>query len=760
MDKRMEDLLNYERRVIEDRMQLSKLMEESDVKDTQFMKEKLEFFRQEIGYLNRQVEFLKCDMERRESPAGALGQGMPSQVPSYAQRQTFMPEMEQMSQRAYGNERMPEMEATPQRAYGNERMPGMEPMPQRAYGNQGIPGMEPMPQRAYENEEFYQNERIPEPIPQKIPEKRDMEKAVGKSLMGILASGLIFISLILFATLLLPYFNDTAKMLTTYVISFGFTAIGLIKLKKDKENKFYVALSGCGIGAIYISLLLSNMYFKAIGDITLYFLICLWGVGVCFLSRLGNKVFQIIGELGILISVIFGCLLCDQERDELKFLVLIIYYIISSMLFYFAHYKKEFNENVVHHIFNAINCSVLVIASSDIIRADMHVSLVFLLILVLLSVCGAFVHQLEKSNVSFGIFTGIYICMMFGMVYRIVDTELSYAIIGYILFVVFMLVLQFKKVNGNAGKNIIYLVLTVMAITALNSYEHLYEYGVLPMLVAPLLLLGFYNKNSVSKYSSLVLLFFYTFDFYPMEEKLHFGLELMAFVLVFYLIYRCKEQYSRVFKCFAYVTALWFLMICIGDMTGDVTTYIVVTVFNIIMLKSCFGKNLLTGERENPALYHIANLAAMIYGMCMLGEYEEPVEHFLLILTVVAAFMVNAKNILDKRDNIFAGMYVGFKFTVLMIFILNSFDAVNYVISIACFIFAILSIVIGFVKDYKSLRIFGLILSMISTFKLIMVDITYDNTLGNALSFFGSGILCFVISLIYNYIDGKVKREE
>ena len=42
MDKRMEELLNYERRVIEDRQQLSKLIEETDVNDTKLMKEKLD----------------------------------------------------------------------------------------------------------------------------------------------------------------------------------------------------------------------------------------------------------------------------------------------------------------------------------------------------------------------------------------------------------------------------------------------------------------------------------------------------------------------------------------------------------------------------------------------------------------------------------------------------------------------------------------------------------------------------------------------
>ena len=64
-----------------------------------------------------------------------------------------------------------------------------------------------------------------------------------------------------------------------------------------------------------------------------------------------------------------------------------------------------------------------------------------------------------------------------------------------------------------------------------------------------------------------------------------------------------------------------------------------------------------------------------------------------------------------------------------------SFDAPNYFISIGCFIVSIISIMCGFKGKYKSLRIYGLILSMISIFKLIMIDINYENTLGNAFSF-------------------------
>lgn len=92
-----------------------------------------------------------------------------------------------------------------------------------------------------------------------------------------------------------------------------------------------------------------------------------------------------------------------------------------------------------------------------------------------------------------------------------------------------------------------------------------------------------------------------------------------------------------------------------------------------------------------------------------------------------------------------------------MLAILSSFDAANYVLSIASFLFAIASIVIGFKFNYKALRVYGLVLSMLSTIKLILVDIGYNGTAQKALCFFICGLLCFAISAIYNWFDKRTK---
>nr|MCR5202630.1 DUF2339 domain-containing protein [Lachnospiraceae bacterium] len=139
---------------------------------------------------------------------------------------------------------------------------------------------------------------------------------------------------------------------------------------------------------------------------------------------------------------------------------------------------------------------------------------------------------------------------------------------------------------------------------------------------------------------------------------------------------------------------------------------------------------------------------------------------FIYIVVTVALFALNSANILSddfqagkaiKLNNGVANVYLGLKFTILVAVILNSIEAANYITSISLFVLAIICIVLGFWKDVKALRIYGLVLSILSVVKLIIVDITYENSIGRAVSFLVCGVLCFAISAIYNLVDKKYK---
>ena len=733
MNPQMQKLLEYEKKLLENRKELQKLVQEQEFCNDEAMEEKLNHFQIELHYMEKQLGFLKADMEK----------------------QSALPITEY--------ERILDVKSDAKTAVESDIKSNIIETPNKQAESQ-----------------------VKEQIK---PAKKDLEKTIGKSLMGIVASVLIFISMILFATLLLPYFNDTAKMIAAYLVSFAFLGIGLWKLKKDKENKFYLALTGCGFGALYISLLLSNMYFKVIGDIALYVLIGIWAIGVCFLSKLKNPIFQLIGQLGIWISMIFGCSLCVDTGDTAKFIALVIFYFISSSIFYIVHFNREFSKNMIHHVFHALNFVILLNGCYDVIGEGGHVITILVFLFMALHVGVCFYCSCQNSNVSFGVFLGIYAFLALQVLTQILTNEDSYGVVAYFISMALILFLLMKSVKGSAGKNIAAAMLAGMAAFCLNLNSSWAEHGAVLMLIIPFLVLGFVKENTVLKYFGLFLFFIYSCgDGVSAWESLLLGS--VVVVTAFVLLHKYKEQYTTCLKGFTHVFSVFFLYrtvqrfgfeltdnpvageICAYFVTGkssssylycqdaaEIIAYFLIVLFHVGMMKSCFSKNLKTGEKENPVLYNIINVIFMFMGLARLDFGVEGLGHFVVIITTIIAFMVNSKNLLEKKTHIGWGIYVGIKFTILLVAILASFDSANYVISIACFILAIICIVAGFFREYKSLRVFGLILSMISTFKLIMIDIYYTNTLGNAFSFFASGILCFAISLIYNLIDKKMKKE-
>ena len=103
---------------------------------------------------------------------------------------------------------------------------------------------------------------------------------------------------------------------------------------------------------------------------------------------------------------------------------------------------------------------------------------------------------------------------------------------------------------------------------------------------------------------------------------------------------------------------------------------------------------------------------------------------------------------------------MGLKYTLLIFCILLSFEVESFIISIVYFVFALAIITAGFKYSYKYLRVYGLIVSVVSVAKLILIDITYNNTLMQAFSFLICGVLCFIISYMYYIIEKKTAQEQ
>ncbi len=612
----------------------------------------------------------------------------------------------------------------------------------------------------------------------KKPKKPDAEIMMGIRGMGIVASILVFISFILFAMYLIPGLTDEIKMALMFIVSIAMTTVGLILWFKKKESLFFLSLGACGIGALYISLFVSNIYFHMIDQIPLYVLLLLWAAGVLYLSRIKPLLFEIIGLVGIVISVFFGTISCCESEDGIMLGILSIYLVIGCLAFMILKMKNNVSL-FISNIATWIGSFIIVIGCYFVIDDEVFPASV-LVVLMLVLIVFILIMINEDTYHALPFFGAGYSVILL-MALRSVISASDFIkgltlIVCVMLYVGVEIYFRHELVNRApvGARKSVGLIAWQILLLVISSYcvimhETLNEIVGVFALIVPLLVYGFVKEDRQSKISSLVL-----YGILAIEVSINPVAGLIYVIAVIGLFIALmvvkKGQYSTGLKIAFYVTFIiglhvWILDIAIKNEWDEfITTTMLLAiagVINLLAFKSPFGKNWLTEEEERGITIttSVINAFLMIESLVLMYNVDETWLHVFVVLIAIMLFVINSVRLL-KSDNTPAIVYVGVKFTVLLICILNSFQVVNYMISISVFALAICFILLGFKLQAKSLRIYGLVTTMIFAVKLIMIDIKYDNVLGNAVSFFISGLMCFGISALYSIADKKLSKGE
>lgn len=604
--------------------------------------------------------------------------------------------------------------------------------------------------------------------------KKNYEAAIGKNFMGILASVLIFISLIFFATLIYPYLNDAIKMAVMYGISFAFMITGILKVRKNSDSRLYQSVAGCGLGAVYISLLVSRIWFEVLNDMELYVLIAVWAVFICFLSKFHLIIFQITGQLGICISVLFGIGLCISRQDMGKYLFLVVFFIVTSTLFLMFHYNKEYEKNAINHIFNTISMIILSagLMSDGMYDSDSYLcSIAKVMLLVYIAVylvSGYIAFETKKEvNIIFSVVNILYTVAGFLLFWDLSGEGLISSIIIILIAAMLFAANEFKLKNRkDIGKLIFNVVLLAAIFITCITTEAIHSTVSLTIFIIPLLYLGFAKEDFSYKIFALVYAGLYLING-DMNPLLHLILGMAVTAFVNGLMVWKKEQYHSCIKNTSYVFLHLYIFKYFIDIylaeggirfeTLCLLILLIHSIINIAAMKSIYSRNWFSGEKESGIKFITCfiNAACMILSLICIENMDNQFYHILCIFIAIALFVANTGNLMAGNHKMAAGFYIGIKLTVLVSVVTYSFNAADYVISIVLLMVSAASITAGFIFRYKSFRLYGLILVMLSTVKLIMVDIAYDNTIERAISFFICGILCFAISILYNKLDKK-----
>ena len=139
----------------------------------------------------------------------------------------------------------------------------VRPVQQVAQNKQNIPNLGN--NNNLENLQGVMNNRQPINVQKPIKNKSDMESKIGKTVMAVMASILIFFSAILFGGLLYSVVGETLRAVILLVISAIFTSVGLIKMKPNSQyNVLFTSIAGCGLGSFYITFILKYFLLNVI----------------------------------------------------------------------------------------------------------------------------------------------------------------------------------------------------------------------------------------------------------------------------------------------------------------------------------------------------------------------------------------------------------------------------------------------------------------------------------------------------------------
>ena len=695
-----------------------------------------------------------------------------------------------------------------EQAYEQIRCANAQTTQQRVYSQQQAIHVQQAPAQQQRVASPQKNVR-PAPVQRQPKPKKDLEKTLGKSVMGVMASVLIFVALIMFAIVALPSMTDTIKMIAMFVISGGITGIGVMLMKKDQKNAFNASIAGCGIGAVFISLMTTRMYFNAINDYVLYIALLIWAAAVAFFSKDKHKVFVVIAEVGISVATIIGLagIFADNSAADIKANMLVAFALLSEIAIFYFNRTNEMKDDIFMHLPHVIRTFIMtmmfMIMSDESVISGVPLMMAAFIAIGLFMLSRSTGGKISKDFILTAYVLPIMLAFNNFAVSIFGEAEM---ILPYIVFIGAALIYHAYTYIHNEYK--IAVAASHLALIYCVSY-FVDEIGsfdsgtimavILPtvLLIAPVMFMAHKTKETYWKWVGAGLPLFMAIAWISVgindiEVAIGVIITIAAIITNFKLLNNEKDDPIRIAL---YIASMIIMPLCVGNLiySWETNSEVVEAVLMNINMACIYvpmvliylyvdKKNLLTRKIDVSVIQNII-MGALIFvgGLAIhdganvwsfdsysharvVGEFMYNIQSWLIGITMIGLNVMRTMTMLRKGKGY--GVGISAAYVVSMWAIITRLSDIDYVVSIVMLLLAIGMIILGFkikVRDIvgnKEMRLFGLVLSMVVTIKLLMFDIEHNNLLETSGYLLLAGILCFAISFAYNRLDKSLVGEK
>lgn len=614
--------------------------------------------------------------------------------------------------------------------------------------------------------------------PVKKQKHSEAEGTIGKIVMAVLASIFLIASLAIFAAIVFPDLSDGAKLAVMYVISGIFFGVGFGLIFKYRKNPAVVTLLCCGTGMLYLTTCVGNTYYEILNQWVYSGVLIALSAAIAFIGRKLSKPAVVVGQFAAMVAFVAALWNLDSFHAGDALAIILAYYVIAA-IYMVVDYEREYHKNWMHWVPVMLTSFVISLNYDSYFGLEVmdYVALGIAAAFILAAVVvGFFCYQInEKRTVGFGIYNMVLLLSLPLVVSSMFRKSIIPVDVCIMVIYVALLVAQEFRMKGKylPGKIILQVYCLFMIMMCFVSDFDPVGYIFVGLMTIGLMLVGFLRDNRV--YKIMAAFCFVVFLFSDGLEIVHFLLGLLAIGATIGMLCWKKAQYLVAYKVLILLSTL-ALVLCdvravIYSWTNSTAWGDWAELFGLVLFTAVAGlipawnRNFKNGKKEIGTFITacICSGLFMLTNLIYIGDNRGLIRIAFLALAVLLWTAVSVMVLLKSREGWIAFL-VAIIWVILIVTCMIVYDVPGFLVSLTGILYAIFCIVTGFVVafnseyNYAPLRIFGLILVMLSFLKLLIFDINYPSMLARAASFFVAGVLCLGISLLYSFVEKKARR--
>ncbi len=649
----------------------------------------------------------------------------------------------------------------------------------------------------------------PNIVSEKKDKKNSFEENLGKVGLPIIAAVLIFLSFVYFANYVAPLLTDKEKVGIMTGVSLVFIIAGLVGAKfigKMLAN----AVAGIGVGALFITIVATHMYFEMISSSVLLLLLMVWVTSVAAISWFRDKLFYYIGEVGMVIAVLLGVVqitgVTAKVQDTKDIIILFLFTVYGTIAFALTNIKEKFKDNYPTYIQFSLSMILFIPVLSTMIRKDINGYYALLILMTIIFMMYELYKNLlhiDKGDgylVSFGVDAVI----MSIATYVTIDSSMKFfAIIATVFLILIPARSRFEKSSVVSSKIDMVAIATSAVAFVIEAYykisymstdnifkvfgevkgvEDQYYLCAIAATVLLLIATGFAYFKKDKAYAIVALIINLNYSIVATYNSLI--ILLVELLIMAVMAYKAYKENDSVLKIGIYITS-YIPIILVGKMcmsakgivdysSRRILAFIFMGLFVFIInsiaeftkLKyNCSIKDKLELDNNFFVITTLINGLFFVIVSCVAVDENSFI--LLLIALLIGSVKTRAmilKSVTEKKYVIIEMV----KYWAWSICVYNYYLDYNtrgyiyqnhtnsgFILSIIWLTVSAIFFAYGLIANRKNVREVGMIACIISVAKLIFLDIELDNSLVKMSVYFVGGLIFLGLAKIYSELKDK-----